>query len=184
MPKREENEINIMVLLRALLKRVWLVILATVLGAALLFTYSKFFVTPMYASTAKLYVNNRKNDATNSGYITDAEISASKKLVDTYLTILKTPDTLDMVIESAGIDCTSGQLMNMISAGSVNSTEIFYITVTASNPDLAQRVAQKIVDILPQRISDVIEGSSVKIIQEPRVPSSKSSPNIANYTLI
>lgn len=51
----------------------------------------------------------------------------------------------------------------MVQAEAVNSTEVFSIDVTSPDPQEAELIANAIADILPDRIADIVEGSSVKI---------------------
>ncbi|MFH7445355.1 hypothetical protein RA265_30460, partial [Pseudomonas syringae pv. tagetis] len=71
---------------------------------------------------------------------------------------------------------------DMIEAGAVNSTEVFEIQVTSADPEEAERIANCIAELLPGRISEIVEGSSVKIVDYAIVPSHKSSPSISRYT--
>ena len=48
----------------------------------------------------------------------------------------------------------------------------------------AERIANCIAELLPGRISEIVEGSSVKIVDYAIVPSHKSSPSISRYTLL
>ncbi len=184
MNKREENEINIGFLFQALLKHIWVIILSAVVCCASMFTYSNFFVTPMYTATAQMYVNNLAIDYTHGSYISTTEIEAAKDLVNTYVTILKTPETLRLVAEKSGLSYTPGQLNSMISAGSVNETEIFYITVTAESAEEAADIANKITDVLPDRVSNIIKGSDVRLVQPAEVPVAPSTPNVVKSSIL
>ncbi|MCD8326350.1 MAG: hypothetical protein LUC90_06610 [Lachnospiraceae bacterium] len=62
--------------------------------------------------------------------LSSADLTASQGLVDTYIVILKSRTTLEAVIEESGVDYTYSELYDMIDASSVNSTEVFRITVT------------------------------------------------------
>ena len=72
----------------------------------------------------------------------------------------------------------------MIEAGAVNETEVFSIEVTSADPEEAERIANCVAEVLPDRIAEIVEGSSVKIVDYAIVPSEKSSPSISRYTLL
>ena len=184
MSQKKEYEINIMFLLKALLHHVWIIVLAGVIFASGFFVYSSFFVAPTYASTAKMYVNNTSNTSTNNGNITNAEIEAAKKLVDTYIAILETPDTINLVIEESGVKYNYKQILRMISAGAVNDTQVFYVTVAAPSPEEAEKIVNAIADVLPERIGKILEGSKAKVVQYGILPTGKHSPDVTKYTAI
>jgi len=72
----------------------------------------------------------------------------------------------------------------MISAGAVNSTEIFQVAVTSEDPDEAKKISDAVSYILPKRITNIIEGTSAKVVDSAVRPSTPSSPNYAQNTLI
>ncbi len=74
--------------------------------------------------------------------------------------------------------------MEMVTATSVNGTEIFEIEVTSADPQEAELLANTIAQVLPDKISDVVEGSSVRIVDYAVVPTTKASPSITRYTAI
>ena len=66
----------------------------------------------------------------------------------------------------------------------MNSTEVFSIEVTSPDPGEAEKIANTIAELLPSRISQIVEGSSAKIVDYAVVPSQKASPSLSRYTLI
>ena len=69
-------------------------------------------------------------------------------------------------------------------SGYKNGTEIFRVTVTGPDPEEAEKIANTIADVLPSKIADIVDGSSVRIVDYAVIPSSKASPNITSYTAI
>ena len=167
--------------MQALFKRWWLLLLAMFVGAAGAFVYTHFFVTPQYESFVSFYVNNGQR---SEDKISTSDISASQSLVDTYIVILKYGTTLDAVIEDARLACTPAELSRKIKCASINDTEVFQVTVTDSSPEQAARIARSIERILPDKVSDVIEGSTVRIVRNPSVPTAPSSPNRVKNVMI
>jgi len=180
-----EVEIDLSRLVGALLNKAWLIGIVSVLCALLSFLGTFFFVTPLYQSSAMFYVNNNSLSLGEASLsISSADISASRGLVKSYIVILETRETLNDVIDYSGVNRSYGQLRGMISAESVNSTEIFRVTVTSPDPQEAEQIASAIAYVLPKRISSIIEGTSAKIVDSAVVPSSPSSPSYSrNMTM-
>ena len=169
----------------ALLYRLWLIVLVAVICAALTFGIVFSFVTPLYESSAMFYVNNSElavGDAVLN--ISAGDITAAKDLVESYIVILKTRTTLNEVIDYAQVDISASDLKDMISAQSVESTEIFEVVVTNPSPTEAETLASAIAYILPKRIDSIIEGTSARIVDSAIVPSKPSSPSYVNSTVI
>lgn len=179
----EEVEIDLLALARALWRRAWAVILAMLIGGAAMFSYASFLITPLYQAKALMYVNSSSLSVGNTKLsISQAELSAAQSLVDTYIVILNSRTTLNDVIKEAEVPYTYEQLSSMISAQAVNSTEVFEVVVTDANPQEAEKIANAIADILPNKIAAIVEGSSARIVDYAVVPSQKSSPNITKLT--
>ena len=170
-----EYEVDLAGLLNAIVKHWWLVLLAAVCAALIMLVYTRVLVTPLYQSSVSFYVNNGQR---SEDKISNADITASQNLVDTYIVILKYGTTLDEVIEDAELKCTSAQLADKIDCKAINGTEVFQVTVTDPSPEAAAKIARSIAKILPDKVADVIEGSSVKIVREANVPVSPFSPNV------
>ena len=183
--KNNYYEIDIMQLLRKLWHKAWAIVLAALIGGGAAFSYAAFLITPLYEAEALMYVNNSSFSVGSTSFsINNAELTAAQSLVDTYIVILTSRPTLEKVIDETGVNYNCDQLEEMISAGAVNNTEVFSITVTSKSPQEAELIANAIVDILPGRIADVVDGSSVRTVEWAIVPSEKSSPNITMYTAI
>ena len=181
----EEFEIDLKRLVSALINKAWLIGIAAGVFAVAVFLYTLFFVTPLYESSAMFYVNNSSlslGEATLS--ISSADISASRGLVKSYIVIMNTRETLNDVIDYAGVDRTYGQVKKMISAEAVDNTEIFRVTVTGPDPQEAEKIASAIAYILPKRISSIIEGTSAQVVDSAVVPLSPSSPSYTKNTMI
>ena len=181
----DEIEIDIGRVFRAIMARAFRVIVVSVLCAAIAFGYTFHLVTPMYQSSAMFYVNNNSfsvGDAALS--ITSGDLVTSRGLVDSYIVILKTRETLNEVIDYAGVDLSYGQVSGMISASAVNETEIFRVTVTNPDPQEAEKIANAIAYILPKRISNIIDGTSAKIVDSAVIPAGPSSPSYTKNTLV
>ena len=132
-----------------------------------------------------MYVNNSNISVGGTQLsISQGDLVAAQSLVDTYSVILKTRTTLNEVIESADLDYTYGQLHGMVSAYSVNGTELFYIEVTSPDPYEAEKIANTIAEILPVRISEIIDGASMEVVDSAVPDTEKVAPSITLYTAL
>ena len=178
-------EVSMWRLVNEVLKKSWMVALVSIISAVVVCLISAYVITPKYESSAMFYVNNSNfslGDASVS--ITSNDITASKSLVESYIVILDTRNSLNDVIDYAGVDRTYKEVREMLTAESVNDTEIFKVTVTSADPEEAEKIADAISYILPKRISSIVEGTSAKIVDTAVMPVVPSSPNITTNTLL
>jgi len=183
--KNDEVYIDLRQVFRLLLRKSWLIALVAVLCAAIVFLGTYFLITPQYEADIKVYVNNSSLSIGSTSFsISSSEISAAQSLVDTYVVILESRSTLDELISKADVSYSSRELGAMISAEAVNDTEIFKVTVTSPDPQEAAKIANAVAVVLPARIADTVEGSSVRIVDYAQVPTAMASPSYIKNTVL
>ena len=182
---REYVTIDVVHILLLLLKRAWLIVFCGVLAAAVGFSIANFAIAPTYSSNIKLYVNNSSISLGNTTFsISSSELTAAQSLVKTYGEILKSRSTLERVIRKTDIDYSWRDLSHMIEYGSSNDTEIMRVTVTCEDPYEASRIANTIAEVLPVRISEIIDGASMEVVDSAIPDLAKVAPSITKYTAV
>lgn len=181
----EELEIDLLRLIRALWKKAWAIILVAVIFATVMLGYTVTFVKPLYKAEVLMYVNSSSVSLGGTKVsISQSELTAAKTLVDTYIVIMQTRATLEEVIEKAELSYTYEELKEMVEASAVNDTEIFSIEVTSTSPAEAELIANTVAEILPEKISSVVEGSSARIVDYAVTPQKKDSPSLTKNAAI
>ena len=173
-------EIDLRQIFLALWSRAWLIILVGVLIAALALSYAMFFVTPTYAASIQLYVNNNYE----SPGFSSSQLVAAQSLADTYMVILESRAVLDKVAKQTNLGYNYGQLKNMVSAASVNDTEIFMVSVVSTNYKHSTQIANTIAEILPNQISAVVYGSTVSVVDYAVENPKPVGPDYGNYMIM
>ncbi|MBE6542563.1 MAG: hypothetical protein E7672_09005 [Ruminococcaceae bacterium] len=188
MEKKEKNNreyyaIDVMQILKALWQRAWIIVLSGFIAAGIGFSYASFMITPTYSSSIMLYVNNSKLSLGDTTF-TIGDINAAKSLVNTYSVMLKNRTTLERVIEKTGVSYDYESLSGMISAKAVSETEIMRVTVESTDPYEAAKIANCIAEILPVRISEIIDGASMEVVDSAIPNLNKIAPSITKYTAV
>lgn len=187
MTGRDESTVRVDIqrLLKAIWSNIWIVIVATILCGAIVLGIAYYCVTPLYEADTKLYVNNSSFTVGAASFsISDSSLSAAQDLVQTYLVILFSRNVLGAVIEQAELPYTYEELAEMITAESVNGTEIFCVTVSSASPEEAKKIANTIAVILPGKIASIVEGSSVRVVDYAVLPEKSAFPNLALGTVL
>lgn len=181
----DEMEIDLLHIVQILWHKAWIIALSIILCGTIAFSYAMFMITPLYKAKAMMYVNNSSFSVGSTSFsISSGELSAAKSLLDIYIIILTSRTTLEAVVEKAGLDYTYSQIAGMVSAHSVNSTEVFEITATSPDPAEAKLIVNTITEVLPERISEIVNGSSVRTVDLAVLPTTKDSPNCTKYAAI
>lgn len=185
MKANEELEIDLLKLASVLFRKSLIIILAAVIMASVAFGYTLFFVTPTYEATVSMYVNNSSFSLGSTNFsISASELSASNSLVNIYLFILKSRTTLEDVAAKAGVSYTFKQLSKMVTSTAVQNTAAFTVTVASSSPTESEKIANTIATVLPERISEIVDGSSVRIVDYAIIPAQRSAPSFMKNTVI
>ena len=181
----EYYTIDVLNILKFVLQRFWVIVVSGILAGALAFGISAFVIAPQYSSSIMLYVNNSSFSLGNTNFsISSSEITAAQNLVKTYGEILNSRTTLERVIEKSGVEYDYKQLADMIDAAPSNGTEIMRVTVTAENPYEASKIANCIAEVLPIRISEIVDGASMEVVDSAIPNLEKISPSITKYTAV
>lgn len=179
----QTKEIDLRRLGTALLKKIWLIVLCTVIAAVAVYVYTDKVVTKQYKATVSIYVTNRSVDSQN-GFISSSDLATSQRLVVTYINVLKSDYVLDKVAEQISREkLDAAELRAMISAESPDETEVLYINVINADRKLAKEIANAIVDVAPAQIEGMVEGSTAKKLDYAK-SATQCAPNVTNNTII
>ncbi len=161
--RRETTDINLGQCLRVLLKKSYWIVACALVGALLAFLYTWNFVTPTYRSDVKLYVNTSRVvvGEVQVENVTASSLTAAREAVKTYIEILKSRDTREQIRVRAGLDSLGNA---SISGSALNDTEILQVTVTDTDPNRAKAIANAVAEVLPERVQEAFQGTSVKVI--------------------
>ncbi len=182
--EKDYASVDLLQIIRSLWKKAWVIAIAMILAGVIGFSIAAFAITPTYSSSVMLYVNNGGFSVGEIFNISSSTITGARSLVDTYIVMLQNRTTLNKVIEKAGVDYDFEDLEDMIKAESVNGTEIIRITVTSTDPYEAAEIANAIAVVLPARISEIIKGSSMEVVDSAAVNLKKVAPSVTGYTVV
>ena len=175
-------DIDLQGLLLAYLHKWWIILICLILGASIAYGITYQFVTPMYQARISIYVNNNKSNE-DKEYLSSADLSASQRLVNTYVSIAKSERVLEKISENLNGEYSIGWLNSAISASQLNDTELFCIYVLHEDPKEAARIANTAADVAPGEIAQIIEGTSAQVVDTAKVPTSRYSPSYKRMAL-
>ena len=182
---QEYYTIDLIHIAKSLWNKIWAIALAGLFAAGLAFGYASFVIKPTYSASIMLYVNNSSISLGNTSFnISASDLAASQSLVNTYSEILNNRTTLERVIEKTNVPYTYKQLSGKIKAAPANETEIMRVTVTTNDPYEAADIANCIAEVLPVRISEIIDGASMEVVDSAVPNLSKVAPSITTYTMV
>lgn len=176
-------EINLIPLLLHLLKKIWIILLVALVCGALAFSATKLFIKPTYRCGFTAYVNN-KLATKDSDLLTASDVNAAKEIVKTYANILKSNTVLASADEAFDINYSVEELKKMIQTEIQSETEIIQVFAIAKSPEEAYAIASAVASTAPGIMADIVEGSSMKIVEYPQVPKEIYQPSYVKYAAV
>ena len=182
---RDYYVIDLAHIVKVIWQRIWVVVFVSILTTAVGFSMAAFVIPPTYSSSIMLYVNNSSFNVGDLGFsISSSELTAAQSLAKTYTVLLKNRTTLERLINEINTNYTWEEIYDMIESGPVNETEVMQVTVTCRNPYDAQRIANGIAKVLPQRVAEIVEGATMEVVDSAVVELEKVAPSVAMYTAL
>lgn len=173
------REVDPLELLSILLSKIGWVIVSAVLCGVIAYSYSYYLVTPLYRSTVKLHVMNTANIVIN---ISDLEVGAS--LSKDYEEIVFTWEVMSQTIDKLNLSYDVDTLRKMISINNPDETRIMEITVESSDPDEAALIANTLMTVVNDYITQVMGVIKPNVISKALASARPSSPNKTINTLL
>lgn len=174
----DEIEIDLRELFLALKKKIaWILLTAIVFaGAAGLIT--KFAMTPVYSSSAQLYVMSK------GGISQLTDLTMGTQLTQDYMVIVKTRPVLEQVIEDLHLDMDYKELGNKITVENPSDTRIMQITVTDKDPEVAKDITQDLAEVTADTVAKKMDVKSPTIIEKAYKAESPDSPSLKKNSVI
>jgi len=177
--QNEEVEIDLVELFRVLMHKIWILILAGILGAGLYGGYTMFFVSPIYRSTSEIYILSKSTSITS---LTDLQVGT--QLTKDYMEIIKSRPVLEKVIKDLHLDYGYDTLVGKLSFRNPQNTRILYITVTDTDAYMAKTIVDAITDASLDYMEEVMEQQAPNIIDYGHIPQAKSGPNVTKNGIL
>ena len=152
-----EGTISVKQIAIMLIKHIKLILIVALLGGILAYIYASNYVTPLYISSGKLYVQNK---VTTSETINVSDINASARLATTCSQLFKTEKVLQPISEELkqeyGLNLSPAVLASMISVEAIEGSELLRVSVVSSDPVQAYRVCSMMINVAPATYKSVV----------------------------
>ena len=174
-------EINLGELFAVLLGRAFLIISAGVFFALAGLFFSKFVLDPVYDSTTKIYILNKEENQT----VTYSDVQISTQLTQDYAELIKSRYVLEEVIQRLNLaDTDYEDLSHVLRVDTPSDTRIVAITARDEDPLMAMRIANCIREVASEHIANVMDIDAINVAETANVPTQKSGPSVARWTVI
>jgi len=164
--KREKLHIELYSVLRDIVKNLWVIVLAALIGMMSVSIWNDSMYTPVYTSSATLLVNLK-----NSAVYSYTNLSSSAEMARIYTEIFVQPTMRAYAADYLEMDSFAGS----VSAKVLDNTNIFTVSVTTSSPELSYRELCAILEVYPQISETIFSDAVLEIMHSPKLPRSPSN---------
>lgn len=178
-----QKEVDLLAVVKLLIRKIRLVILAVIVFGAAAYGGSRLLIKPKYRSSVTFYINNIY-ESNGTGNITTSDISASIMLVQTYAAVITSEVVLEDIISLSGVKVEPEALERMLIMTPVNNTGVLVVSVIHTNPKAALAIASAIAEIVPSKMVSIINGSSAKVLDSPKLPTARYSPSYTKLAVL
>lgn len=168
----DEIEIDLWEILFALRAKLWMILLALVLGSGIAVLYSKVILTPQYTSTSMVYILSKETTLTSL-----ADLQIGSQLTKDYRVVATSRPVLQEVIDTLGLDMEYEELKKKLVLDNPSDTRILSFSIEDPDPARAKAIVDTVAKVSGTYIGDIMEMTPPKIIEDGIVSDTKSSPH-------
>ncbi len=195
----EIKSYTIVELLQLFLKKIWLIILLSILFGVSMFCISEFLIPPKYESYTTMYVRSN-TQITQSDNVNLNDLNASKSLASTYIAMLKSNSIMqtvsDGLVEKYGIEKISKifgikngnvdikELADCFLMTTVDQTELLKISITTTDSEISMAACEILASAAPEFLVRVVGAGGVEIVDNAQINSIPVSPDVLKNTLV
>lgn len=158
-----KETISLRELFAVLHKRLWLIVLITIIAAIVSAVISFFVLTPVYESKTQILVNQAKSD--EQVYSTQA-VQTNVQLINTYDDIITSPAILDKVVKKLKLDVSAASLSGQIQVTSAQNSQVAQIVVQDTSAKRAADIANTTASIFKKEVPELMNVDNVKVLSK------------------
>ena len=180
----DELTIDLAELFGVLWHWIWLILLVALLFGGAAFAFSKFVIPEEFQSTTKIYVLDKESGSGGQSTYTDLQVGS--QLTKDYAELITSRTVIEKVIADNHLESVYDykEFLKKVEVNTPTDTRIVSITVTDTNPALAQALADDIRVEASDLIINTMQINAVNTYEAANLPTEKSAPSCSKWALI
>lgn len=180
----DEITIDLAELFGVLWHWIWLILLVALLFGGAAYAFSKFVIPEEFQSTTKIYVLDKESGSGGQSTYTDLQVGS--QLTKDYAELITSRTVIEKVIADNHLESVYDykEFLKKVEVNTPTDTRIVSITVTDTNPALAQALADDIRVEASDLIIDTMQINAVNTYEVANLPTEKSAPSCIKWALI
>lgn len=176
----QEDEIDLLELLHCFIRKWWLFLIGGVVGGGIFFLVTSFLITPMYESSATIYILSKTTSISAA-----LDMTTGEKLAEDFTIIAKSHPVLDdaaaQIKKDTGKKLTREQMDQMVTV-SDDATRLLVITATSDDPETSAIVANAVAAQTSEKMAEITKTDAPTTVESAEASQVPSSPNVLKDT--
>lgn len=183
-PSDDEVTIDLAELFGVLWHWIWLILLVALLFGGAAYAFSKFVIPEEFQSTTKIYVLDKESGS--GGQTTYTDLQAGAQLTKDYAELITSRTVIEKVMTDNHLESVYDykKFLEKVAVNTPTDTRIVSITVTDTNPALAQALADDIRVEASDLIIDTMQIDAVNTYEVANLPTEKSAPSCSKWAMM
>lgn len=177
---REMEEIDLLELLRAVLKYIRLIIVLCIVFGLGGFLGTKFLITPTYTASTSIYLTPQISESGSLDYNSQM---ANSKLVTNVVNLMTQNNIMSEVAKDVGLENASS-VKKCITVSNQTDTEIVTVTATTEDPKLSKDIANGTVTTFIKTMQKNLNVRNIEIVDKAKLSYVPSGPSIKKNTMM
>lgn len=178
-PENDEIEIDLRELLYVLKQKAAIILAVTVVCGIIGELFTIYMIEPKYSSTSKIYVMTKSDSA-----LSLSDLNLSTGLTADYVELIESRPVMEQVIKDLDLSMKYEDLLDLVNITNPADTRILNITVTYTDALVAEKIANDIVKVAQERISDVMKTDEPSVVEDAIATGEKVSPSNVKNTIL
>jgi len=172
-------------LFRVVWKRLWVIVLVTVLltGAAVGYSLGQ---TPIYEASIKILVGQEQRTSEAPSQL-GSDVQGLQQLTLTVSEAVGTRPVAEAVIERLNLGLTPEEFLENLSVEQVSATQFIQVSYRDPDPERARRIANTIGEVFSEQVSEVSPSANAitaTLWERAATPESPASPDVLLNALL
>lgn len=156
-------------------KRIWIILLITILSTAASGAASYFLLTPKYEAASTIIIGNSSKAAEEYGYDYN-DVLMFQQLAKTYQQIAESRTVAQNAARKLGEDLTPEEVQSKITVSTGTDTQVMKITAESTVREDAQQTANAVSNAFVEEAMRIFPSGNVQVMDRAILPISQSSP--------
>ena len=158
--REDEVEIDLLELFQVLLGKIGIIIVSLIIGAGLLFSGTKFLITPQYSSTSMIYILTKTTSVTSL-----ADIQMGSQLTKDFAILATSRPVVKTVIDELDLEYSYEEMVAKVTVDNPADTRYLKITVEDPDPELAADMANAFADATADGVAEIMSTDRPSIVE-------------------